>query len=213
MEKRWKCKNIHPEEMSRFFDECYEEGLFMDFEAWEMERAKKLIELFELEPGWSILEPGCGCGRMTRLLAKKIGPVGKIEGCELSQKMVDFCRSQDFISQVNFSNLSVLETNFPPETFDCILCFNVWPHFGCPRPYLEKFHELAKPEGILIIAHSASREDINSIHKQSSNGRVRGQMLPPAEDLAEVLVKFGWIPEEIIDNEEIYLLKAGKVIK
>ena len=182
----------------------------MDFEPWELERAESLIELFEIEPGWTILEPGCGCGRMSRLVAEKAGSEGKIEGCELSPRMVEFCRSQTYPSKVRFSNESVLEIDFPEKLFDLILCFNVWPHFGCPRPYLERFYDLAKEDGRLIIAHSASRDDINSIHRRSSNGGVRGQMLPPAKDLAEVLEKFGWVSENIIDNEEIYFLKAAK---
>ena len=196
--------------LSRFFDQCFDEGHFRDFEPGELERTLKLVDWFEIEQGWRIIEPGCGCGRMTRLLAEKVGPGGWIEACELSPRMVEYCHHAGFPPWVRFCNESVLSLNLPPGETDAIVCFNVWPHFSGKDTYLDCFKEYLKPGGFLYIAHSCGREFINAIHKSASEDRIRQHVLPPVDELSRQLKKACWIALEKCEEEDIYYLKATK---
>lgn len=205
-----KKKQSEEEIVSRFFDQCFEEGLFRDFEPGELQRTLKLVEWFGIKKGWRIIEPGCGCGRMTRLLAEKVGPEGQIEACELSPLMVEYCRRAGFPSWVIFCNKSVLSLNLPPGGTDAIVCFNVWPHFSGKRAYLDRFKRFLKRDGFLYIAHSCGREFINAIHKSASVDSIREHMLPPVEELSRQLKEEGWRTLEKCEEDDLYFLKVTK---
>ncbi len=197
-------------EMARFFDRCAEEGLFLEFDEWELERAKNLVNMFDIKRGWRIIEPGCGCGRMTRLLADAVGPGGRIDACELSAKMIEHCLKAGFPEWVHFYHSSVLDLRLPEGSADAVICFNVWPHFRKPELFLACFRKLLKPDGTLFIAHSCGREQINAIHKNSSRGVVTDHLLPPVIELGSFLKDCGWEPFTMIDESNLYFLKAFK---
>jgi len=200
--------NTEERAMAHFFDRCFDEGLFLDFEPGERDSTVRILEMIGIEKGWRIIEPGCGCGRFTRLLAERIGPEGAIEACDLSPRMLDYCRENKYAPWVRFYNLPVRDLDLPPHSIDCILCFNVWPHFTRTDSILERFVEFLKPSGSLVIAHSRGRDFINSIHRESSEEMITRHMLPAARDLAGSLEKRGWEPVLIADERDLYVLKC-----
>jgi len=205
------ARNEDERGMAAYFDRCFDQGLFLSFESWEKERATRLVQMFHIQRGWRILEPGCGCGRMTRLLTEEVGSEGMIEACELSPKMIARCRKSHFPSRVNFYNISVLDMDIPPASLDAIVCFNVWPHFTHPEVYLSCFRESLKPGGFLFIAHSSGRERINSIHQDSSGEMIKAHLLPPVGDLSALLENFDFKTLHTLSQEDIYYLQAVKL--
>jgi len=205
------ARNEDEREMAGYFDLCFDKGLFLGFEPWERERAERLVEMFHIQRGWRILEPGCGCGRMTRLLAEKAGSEGTIEACELSPKMIAWSRKSHFPTWVNFYNISVLDLDLPQASLDAIVCFNVWPHFTHPEDYLRCFRESLKFGGFLYIAHSSGRECINSIHKDSPGEMIKACLLPAVEDLGSVLENFGFKSLRALSQDDIYYLQAVRI--
>lgn len=194
--------------MSEFFDRCFDEGLFHRFEEWENKRAGRLLEMFNIRKDFRVVEPGCGCGRMTRLLAEKIGPKGKLHACEISPKMIEYCRSLNLSPRVEFHAGSVRSIDLPENYADCILCFNVWPHFTDREGHLDFFRKLIRPGGLLYIAHSCSRAEVNAIHKNSSDSMIHGHMLPPAEELGDFLSENEWNVTRLMEDDEIYFVEA-----
>ena len=49
-----------------------------------------VIELLAPQPGWRVLDVGCGPGHLTRELAKAVGPAGRVYGAD---KASTCCRS------------------------------------------------------------------------------------------------------------------------
>jgi len=196
--------------LSLFFDQCFEKGLFREFDSEELKRAEKLVDMFDLKKTWHIMEPGCGCGRMTRMLAEKLAPEGRIFAFEISSKMIDYCRKSEFPPFVHFFSESVLHTNLAPDTLDAVICFNVWPHFKHQDKYLVCFKKLLKPGGFLFIAHSCGREFINSIHKNSGDVTIRNHLLPSVEQLSRYLEDHGWVTIEKLEQDDLYFLKSQK---
>ena len=205
------ARNEDERDMAAYFDRCFDQGLFLSFEPREKERAARLVQMFHIQRGWRILEPGCGCGRMTRLLAEEVGTEGTIEACELSPKMIAWCRKSHFPSRVNFYNISVLDMELPPASLDAIVCFNVWPHFTHPELYLRCFSKALKSGRYLYIAHSSGRECINSIHQDSSGGKIKALLLPPVEDLVELLLNYSFKTVVTLSEEDIYYLEAVRM--
>jgi len=193
-----------------FFDRCFENGLFMKFDRDEFMRVKRLLDLFNIQTGYRVVEPGCGCGRLTKLLSEQVGTTGQIDACEISPKMFNYCLNQHLPSQVRFHNKSVLVIELPKGSIDSVVCFNVWPHFSPPGIFLNHFHKILKKNGTLHIAHSRGRDYINSVHRNSSAETIRRHYLPPARELAEQLVKEGWNVVTWYDDTDLYYIGAKK---
>lgn len=201
-------QDLQEKEMSLFFDQCFDQGLFQEFNPEEYKRTLYLLEKIGIRENWRILEPGCGCGRLTRLIAEKVGPQGFIEACELSPKMVDYCRKSRFPNWVRFSNRSVLNLELPKASIDAIICFNVWPHFLKPEVYLSRFCRYLKPDGILYICHSCGRETVNSIHHKTAAEIICSHFLNSTDEMERFLYENRWKTIEKIDTEELYFLRA-----
>ncbi|MCX7000522.1 MAG: class I SAM-dependent methyltransferase [Candidatus Sumerlaeota bacterium] len=206
-------KTIDNADVSNYFDRCFEEGLFLKFEQDEFRRVKRLLDLFNIQTGYRVVEPGCGCGRLTKLLSEQVGTTGQIDACDVSSKMFNYCLSQHLPSQVRFHNKSVLDIEIAKGTIDCVVCFNVWPHFSPPGIFLNHFHKILKKNGALHIAHSRGRDYINSVHRNSSADTIRRHYLPPARELAEQLVKEGWKVLTWHDDADLYYIGAKNKMK
>ncbi len=190
--------------MASFFDQCYESGLFRDFDNGEKERACDILDVLGDIRGWRVIEPGCGCGRFTRLLANRVGETGCVEACELSPLMIGHCRDAGFAPHVRFHHASILDLDLEEGMADAVICFNVWPHFEFQERYLARFRQLLKPEGMLYIAHSCGRDFINGIHGDAESEEIRGHLLPPAEELMVFLRREGWRPVADCDETDRY---------
>jgi len=55
---------------------------------------KKIIDKMSIQPGQSILDLGSGTGRNDCLMARKIGPKGRILGLDLSREMLSLSRKR-----------------------------------------------------------------------------------------------------------------------
>jgi ubiquinone/menaquinone biosynthesis C-methylase UbiE len=47
----------------------------------------------EPEPGWNVLDIGCGCGFDSQMAAHYVGPTGRIRGVDLSSEMLAVARA------------------------------------------------------------------------------------------------------------------------
>lgn len=196
--------------MSQFFDRCYEEGLFWAFAPEEQTRVERLIELFDIRDGERIVEPGCGCGRLTSLLAAKTGTTGTIVACEISPKMFQHCLKLNLPTFVRFYNTTIMSLTLQENSVDHVICFNVWPHLHPPEPHLQFFHTILKKGGLLHIAHSCGREFINKIHGDSTDRMIQKHQLPSAKELAEYLKIKKWDIAQLLDEENLYYIRAQK---
>lgn len=202
--------DLHEKEISLFFDHCFDQGLFQEFDPEEYKRTLFLLEKFQIQKNWRIIEPGSGCGRFTRLLVKKVGADGFIHACEISPKMVEYCRKGNFPAWVRFSNVSVLDLELPEHSIDAIICFNVWPHFTRAEVYLSCFRRILKSKGILYISHSCGRDRVNSIHQNKPEDIIYSHMLPSANEMERFLSEQGWETLEKIDTDDMYFMKGVK---
>ena len=140
--------------------------------------------------------------------------------CGRGQEMDMLRLSSAMLAQIEavWSGNPVVETlhadahNLPLEdkTFDAVICNAVLPHLRDRLRALTEFRRVLDVNGKLLINHFQARSRINEIHRNSSYRLLREDILPPAEVVAAELTELGFEILQSVDNEERYLILAGK---
>ncbi len=98
----------------------------------------------------SILDFGCGCGRVTRFLPRGLD----VTGLDIDGEAIGWCRQ-------NLSSIAKFDVNNPEpplddsdETFDLIFCVSVFTHLPLEmeRAWLRELKRVLKPGGWLLIS-------------------------------------------------------------
>ena len=194
-------------ELSAYFDRCASNGSMGEFEPHELETVRRLIEEWRIGAGDRVLEPGCGSGRLTALLAERVGAGGLVLGLDLSGEMVRRARRRGLGPQVRLERGSAARVPAPDGFFHHVVCFNVFPHFVDPAPVLAELCRVMAPAGSLWIAHLGSREEVNAFHR-GLEGPVRGHRLPSPDDLERLLAAAGLVLERLSDGEKGFRARA-----
>ncbi|MCX8036351.1 MAG: methyltransferase domain-containing protein [Candidatus Sumerlaeia bacterium] len=201
-----------PEEkrLGRFFDRCARKGLMDAFLPEEQTKLRDFLRRWHLRPGDRVLEPGCGAGRLTEILAEAVGPNGEVYACDLSGEMLRRAAQRGLRPPVHLFRGSAAKIERPDAYFDAIICLNVFPHFTNPAPVLVEFARVLKPNGRLYIAHFEGRRQINHFHRHAAP-EVAHHLLPAARDMRRLMAKAGLEVTEFMDRSEMYWLAARRL--
>jgi ubiquinone/menaquinone biosynthesis C-methylase UbiE len=127
-----------------------DETMMRAFDAYALVKQlseKYLGRVSELQ---SILDFGCGWGRMVRFFLKDLEP-SRIWGADCLSSIIDVCQQTN--KWCNFRVVDPLPpTTFPDETFDLIYSFSVFSHLSedAHNKWLHEFNRLLRPGGLLI---------------------------------------------------------------
>ncbi len=155
---------------------------------------EKILDNGGIEPRKDILDVACGTGTLFPFYFKRA--VKSVVGIDISPEMVK-------IAKRKFPGTEIIcgdaEEHYFNKTFDVIMIYNAFPHFPNPEKLIKNLSECLNENGRICIAHSMSREEIQSRHeKRAANVSLE---LPTAEDLAEMLKQYFNIDIMISDNE------------
>lgn len=147
--------------------------------------------------GRYILDVGTGTGVLVPFLHNADC---SIDAIDISEKMLNAARAK-FGETANFfaADMQVAELN---QAYDLIICHNVYPHFRDKYQTLKNIKKHLQPDGKLLIAHSASREEINNRHR--ANEEVKADVLPPAAELARLAESAG-LQKIYTEESEVYI--------
>jgi demethylmenaquinone methyltransferase/2-methoxy-6-polyprenyl-1,4-benzoquinol methylase len=195
-------------EVAAYFDRCASNGAMGEFEAPELEVVERLLGEWRIGPGDRVLEPGCGSGRLTALLAARVGSEGLVLGLDLSRGMLERARRRGLSRQVRFELGSAAAVPAPDRHFHHVICFNVFPHVLEPAPVLTELHRVMALGASLWIAHLASREAVNTFHR-GLEAPVSDHRLPPPHELERLLVAAGFELALLVDGEDGFRARAS----
>ena len=197
------------DDMCDFFDGVARRGQWHTFDEDEIPLLNHMLDLWGLKPGMRVLEPGCGRGRLTSLLAAAVGERGSVVAIDIAEEMVRACRARGLPPHVELLNCALfdLPPGLPP--FHKVICCNVWPHLLNPRQVLNKLRDVLRTGGDLWIAHLTGREAINEIHR-NAGADVCDHLLAPAQELSALIADCGFVVNDFEDSADRYWIHAEK---
>ncbi len=176
----------------------------------EQPKLNRLIREAGLGTGQRILEPGCGTGRLTQVLARVVGPAGRVVALDISSAMVAACRQRLAGSpQVAVLHAALEELEARDASFDRVVCHQVFPHFDDKPLALRIIRRLLRPGGVLAVAHFINSAEINQTHRKAGTA-VERDLLPGPGPMRRLLAEAGLEVEMLADDELGYFLRARR---
>jgi ubiquinone/menaquinone biosynthesis C-methylase UbiE len=107
----------------------------------------------DVHEGQRILDAACGLGDVTRLLARLVGPTGRVVGVDLSETMIHAAqaRAQGTELPVEFRVGDITTLDFAPETFDRTWAARVLEHVPDPRAAIRELVRVTRPGGLVVL--------------------------------------------------------------
>ena len=120
-------------------------------------RAAFIIEHLEIEPGMTVVDVGCGPGRLAIPAAKQVGPLGRVVAMDIQQGMLS--RTQQKAEVADLGNIEYLqagagEGKLGQEQFDRALLVTVLGEIPDREATLREIFEALKPKGILSVTET-----------------------------------------------------------
>lgn len=177
----------------------------------ERERIHRVLHLAGIERGGQVLEPGCGTGRLTELLARSVGPEGRVVATEISGTMLRRARTRlGKTRQVEFLFGPLEGLPLAEGSFDHVLCHQVLPHFDDRAVTLRILARCLRRGGRFVVSHLRPSAWINDIHRKA-DAAVANDQLPELAELRTLLHRNGLGIETFQDRTVTgYLLVARK---
>jgi SAM-dependent methyltransferase len=109
------------------------------------------------QPGWHVLDAGCGSGGFLPLLAELVGPSGAVTAVDLAPENVATVRERlsawDFPVPIDVAEASVLALPYPDDTFDGLWCASVFQYLSDDEVLaaLAEFRRVVRPGGLIVV--------------------------------------------------------------
>ena len=144
----------------------------------QVEMARPVLERLPLRGDETVLDAGCGSGRVTRLLLDRL-PRGRVVAVDAAPSMVEHARTalDPGRSTVFSSDLTELEVD---ETVDAVFSNAVFHWIGDHDALFARLHEALRPGGRLV-AQCGGRGNVERFHEAA---KAAGAEEPFAEYLA-----------------------------
>lgn len=119
-----------------------------------MNRAAEITKTLGLAPGMSVLDAGCGPGRLTVPLARGVGPDGHVLALDLQAGML--ARTQAKADAAGLSNVDFLEAGLgegrlPMDSFDRAVLVTVLGEIPNREAAFAELYRTLKPGGFLAV--------------------------------------------------------------
>jgi ubiquinone/menaquinone biosynthesis C-methylase UbiE len=153
-------------EYDRVADQIYDVAVDWQFASlYEDENAvrESMVDMLDLSPTARVLEVGCGTGRDSFRLARRLGPDGHLHMQDLSpgmvhacvRKMTDYAQTMDLSCGLDYSISNATALPFPDGSFDAVFHFGGFNQFGDLHKGAAELTRVAKPSGRILIGDEA----------------------------------------------------------
>ncbi len=120
-------------------------------------RAAFIIERLEIETGMTVVDVGCGPGRLAIPAAVQVGPHGRVVAMDIQPGMLS--RTQKKAEAANLGNIECLqagagEGKLGQEQFDRVLLVTVLGEIPDREAALREIFEALKPDGVLSVTET-----------------------------------------------------------
>ncbi|MFC1716026.1 class I SAM-dependent methyltransferase [Candidatus Poribacteria bacterium] len=126
---------------------------------------KNILREIGIQPGFCILDYGCGPGNYTASAAELVGQSGRIYALDIHPLAVQ--KVQKMASKKQLTNVETIhsdcKTGLPDNSVDVVLLYDILHDLSDPDGVLEELHRVLKPNGILSLTdHHIEESEIMS---------------------------------------------------
>lgn len=135
-------------------------------------RASFIVETLALSDGMTVLDAGCGPGRLTVPLARSVGPAGRVVALDIQPGMLARARARTVAAghtNVDFVAAALGDSKLPANHFDRVVLVTVLGEIPNRAAALAELFGVLKPGGILAIVevifdpHFQSRKTVTEL--------------------------------------------------
>lgn len=126
------------------------------------ETYESMVRWVGFQPGWHVLDAGCGAGSFLPFFSELVGTTGRLSALDLAPENINTVKAL-FSAQPLHCNLqarvgSVMFLPYPDETFDAVWNANVQQYLTDDelRQMLSEFMRVTKPGGLVAIKEYTS---------------------------------------------------------
>ncbi|HEY5438645.1 MAG TPA: class I SAM-dependent methyltransferase [Acidimicrobiales bacterium] len=144
-----------PTSAMRFYDEIMVPRMF---DPW----AELLLDQMKPQSGQAVLDIACGPGTVTRHAAHRVGPSGRVTGCDRSPAMLEIARSKPSVgasAPIKYLECSADSLSVPDGEFDMVSCQQGLQFFPDRPAALDEMRRALRPGGHVGIAVWCAIED------------------------------------------------------
>jgi ubiquinone/menaquinone biosynthesis C-methylase UbiE len=196
---------------AEFFDSQVEaDWAHAEYCSGEMEKIDRIFQFAGLKAGMRVLEPGCGTGRLTRIIAERVGPDGHVLAIDISSGMIEVCKKR--LSSFRSADVccgAVEDLSVEDGTFDLVVCHNVFPHFDCKRTAVSHLVSALTAAGKFIVCHFMDSTGINDLHRKV-HPSVLNDLLPSEPEMREIFGAAG-LQVGLLEDSDGYLLVSARI--
>ena len=189
------------------FDTLATDTRWHEFRAAERRTVAAFVRRWRIQPGDRVLEPGCGSGRLTAMLAALTGPAGRVVAFDSSPEFMRLVVRRRLPRHVTLHTARAETLPLAPASFDHVVCFNIFPHLVPQAAMARRFAAALRPGGVFWIAHTCSRQFVNTVHRRGPPS-LHEHLLPAPRLLARLLREAGLGEVEIEDGADRFLARA-----
>ena len=189
----------------RVYDEILVPRVFDPF-------ADVLLDELDVSPGLGVLDIACGPGTVTRRVAQRLGPEGRVTACDLSPAMLAVAAGKpalDAAAPITYCQCPADELEVPDASFDLVLCQQGLQFFPDRLGALAEMRRALKPGGQAGVAVWCAIEQCPFwdelaravgwiLGKEAEIGFRRGPWgLPEADELARLFEVADFVDVEV----------------
>ncbi len=174
------------------------------------EKVRHIVSLLGIRDGMRILDVGTGTGVMIPYYMEGMEG-GHITALDYSERMIEVARSKFPESERLSFRVQDLYDIRDSGAYDLVVCYSCFPHFPDPVSAIRILSWSLVPGGRLCIAHSSSREHINTIHREGGEA-ICADYLPDAGLMARMMSMNGLETELEVDDDEYYIVTGRRPI-
>ena len=170
-----RSKDLYPAVFSRHA-EAYKTRLDEVMARGEARGRLRMLELSGAAPGMTVLDLACGPGNMTRLLAQRVQPGGRVLGVDLARGMIALAAGEH-MPGIWFAVMDFERLGLPDQAFDSVACGHGLQFAPDLDRALREALRVLRPSGVLAASVPAASSD-DSVWALID--RVVDRHLPPA---------------------------------
>lgn len=171
-----------------------------------------ILDVLNLHEGDSVLDVGTGTGILIPHIIKRVSSKGKIVAVDYSENMIR--RAREKYPSEEYANVSFIVEDFfafkHNYQFDAIMCYSCFPHIDNKKLFFQKSYDLLKEDGLVLIAHSESRAEINEMHTRKHSA-ICNDSLPSAEKIEYLAQTYDFNLQTRIDDNRLFCLLFRKM--